>query len=158
MHDCGLESRGDGMTRSIFGFAFAVALLASGAIASETQEPQAAPTPVPQAEDGPVLEAITQRQVVLRYPVVYPEFHFHDINGNVRLIHRQLISTNAPHLNLNADGVITISADQQRKGAVFVGEWNCGPESYYATIEAYLMDLDGKRSNALQYTIRCNGG
>jgi hypothetical protein len=34
----------------------------------------------------------------------------------------------------------------------------CGPESYYVTLRAFIMNLDGGKSNVVEYTIHCNGG
>lgn len=140
------------MTRSGIGPALgaAVLLAAGGTLASETSAPQ--------QDEGPVLEAITQHQIVLRYQVIYPEFHFHDASGNVHFFHRELVTTNAPKLSFDPDGVVSISAEQQKKGAVLVGQWNCGPETYFVTLRAFLIDLDGRHSNSLEYTIHCNGG
>jgi hypothetical protein len=108
---------------------------------------------------APVLDAVTFHTQLERYQTVYPEFHFHDASGTVRYIHRELIGTNDPGLNaINTDGIIRIAADLQRQGTVFVGSWPCGPGSYYVTIRAFLVNLEGGKSNTLQYTIHCNGG
>lgn len=108
---------------------------------------------------APVLEAVTFHTTLERYQTVYPEFHFHDASGMVRYIHRELVETDDPGLTaINADGIIRIPAELQRAGTVFVGDWSCGPGKYYVTIRAFLVNLEGRRSNALQYTIHCNGG
>lgn len=108
---------------------------------------------------APVLDAVTFHTQVERYQTVYPEFHFHDASGTVRYIHRELVGSNDPGLNgINTDGIIRIAADLQRQGTVFVGGWPCGPGSYYVTIRAFLVNLEGGKSNTLQYTIHCNGG
>jgi hypothetical protein len=39
-----------------------------------------------------------------------------------------------------------------------VGGWHCGPETYYLTIQAFMMNLAGLKSNVVEYTIHCNGG
>lgn len=44
------------------------------------------------------------------------------------------------------------------RGAVYTGGWPCGPESYYVTIQAFVMNLDGQKSNVVEYTIHCNRG
>jgi len=107
----------------------------------------------------PVLEAVTFHTQMQRYQTVYPEFHFRDASGTVRYIHRELVATDDPgRRGINTDGIIRIPAELQRKGTVFVGGWDCGPGSYYVTIRAYLINLEGRKSNTLQYTIHCNGG
>jgi hypothetical protein len=96
--------------------------------------------------------------VTQRYETIYPEFHFHDSSGTVRFIHREITATNSPKPLTIRDGVINISAEQQIKGAVYTGGWTCGPESYYVTIQAFVMNLDGQKSGVVEYTIHCNGG
>lgn len=112
------------------------------------------------AQQGtPVIESVTMHEDDGgRYPVIYPEFHFHDPSGTVRFIHREIVSTNAPKPLRIQDGVIDISPDQQIRGATYVGGWRCGPESYYVTVRAFIMNLAGSKSNEVQYTIHCNGG
>jgi hypothetical protein len=107
----------------------------------------------------PVIDSVTMREDDGgRYPVVYPEFHFHDPSGTVRFIHREIVTTNDPKNRGAKDGLIEISANQQIQGATFVGGWSCGPESYYVTLRAFMMNLDGGKSNVVEYTIHCNGG
>jgi hypothetical protein len=108
---------------------------------------------------APVLESVTFHTEMERYETVYPEFHFHDASGTVRLIHRELVATNDGELrNINRDSIILIPAQLQRAGTVFVGGWVCGPGSYYVTLRAFLLNLQGGKSNTLEYTIHCNGG
>jgi hypothetical protein len=107
----------------------------------------------------PVIDSVTLREEVGgRYPVVYPEFHFHDPSGTVRFIHREIVATNDPKNRGAKDGLIEISANQQIQGATFVGGWSCGAETYYVTLRAFIMNLDGGKSNVVEYTIHCNGG
>ncbi len=56
------------------------------------------------------------------------------------------------------DAVIDISPEQQMSGAVYTGGWGCRPESYYVTLQAFVMNLDGQKSNVVEYTIHCNRG
>jgi hypothetical protein len=107
---------------------------------------------------GPVIDSVTTRTVMLRYETVYPDFHFHDPSGTVRFIHREITSTNSPKPLKVQDGVINISPEQQIKGAVYTGGWTCGPESYFVTLQAFVINLDGQKSNTVEYTIHCNAG
>jgi hypothetical protein len=93
-----------------------------------------------------------------RYSVVYPEFHFHDPSGTARFIHREVVATNAPKALPVNDGVIDISANQQIRGATYVGGWHRGSESYYVGLRAFILNLEGVKSNIVEYTIHCNGG
>jgi hypothetical protein len=112
------------------------------------------------AQSAPTLDSVSMHEDDGgRYAVIYPEFHFHDASGTVRYIHREVVTTNAPMpVKANSDGIIKISAGQQIRGATYVGGWHCGPETYYVTLRAYLMDLAGAKSNVVEYTIHCNGG
>jgi hypothetical protein len=108
---------------------------------------------------APVIDLVTIRTDIERYEVVYPEFHFHDPSGTTQLIHREIIATDWPKpLRFNKGGAISISSEQQIKGTTFVGRWRCGPETYYLTIQAYMENLAGLKSNVVEYTIHCNGG
>jgi hypothetical protein len=107
---------------------------------------------------GPVIDSVSMRKEMQRYETIYPEFHFHDPSGTVRFIHREITATNSPKPSTVRDGVIDISPEQQMRGAVYTGGWPCGPESYYVTIQAFLMNLEGQKSNVVEYTIHCNGG
>lgn len=113
-------------------------------------------------QSGPVIDSVTLREDDGgRYQAIYPEFHFHDPSGTVRFIHREVVATNAPasvRIRVNGDGIVNVSANQQMQGATYVGGWHCGPESYYVTLRAFVMNLDGAKSNVVEYTIHCNGG
>jgi hypothetical protein len=108
----------------------------------------------------PVIDSVTLREDDgARYPVIYPEFHFHDASGSVRFIHREVVTTNSPKpLQPRTDAVIDISANQQMQGATYVGGWHCGPETYFVTLRAYVVNREGSKSNLVEYTIHCNGG
>jgi hypothetical protein len=111
------------------------------------------------AQDGaPVIDSVSIRKETQPYDIVYPEFHFHDASGSVKCIHREVIATNWPQPLTVKDEVISISAAQQVKGATFVGRWKCGPETYYVTLQAFLMSLAGVKSNLVEYTVHCNDG
>jgi hypothetical protein len=109
-------------------------------------------------EGAPVIDSVTMRNETQQYEIVYPEFHFHDTNGAVKCIHREVIATNAPHPLTVKDAAISICAEQQVKGATYVGRWNCGPETYYVTLRPFMLSLAGLKSNLVEYTIHCNGG
>jgi hypothetical protein len=101
-----------------------------------------APTLVIAQQSVPVIDSVTFHENDQgRYPVVYPEFHFHDASGTVRFIHREVVASNAPNAPSVKDGVINISANQQIQGATYVGGWHCGPESYYVKLRAFVVNL-----------------
>jgi hypothetical protein len=111
---------------------------------------------------GPVLLSISLRlapQIGNMVPQnIIPDFHFRAPNGNAVLLHRELVETSANNFHLNPATAINISPDVQKKGAVISGGWNCGTGQYYATVNAYIMDDNGIRSNTVRYTVHCNGG
>lgn len=105
----------------------------------------------------PILDEITQKTLHPVYDVVVNEFHFHDPDGDVRFIHRELVETNGPDKTI-VDGVVRLPVALQKRGAVYAGEIRCGPNSYYIKLRAYLIDGAGNRSNTMDYTVHCNGG
>jgi hypothetical protein len=136
------RAAGSDMSRTLF----AVAII--GAVAF---------TVVASAQNaGPVMDSVSMRTEMQRYETIYPEFHFHDPSGTVRFIHREITATNSPKALKVRDGLIDISSEQQMRGAVYAGGWPCGPESCYVTIQAFVMNLDGRKSNVVEYTIHCN--
>jgi hypothetical protein len=48
--------------------------------------------------------------------------------------------------------------DVQKKGAVVSRGWHCGVAMYCVMLRGYIIDADGNRSNAIEYTLPCNGG
>jgi len=118
--------------------------------------------PVSSKPGGPVLVSMSVRmgpQIgTLVQQNIIPEFHFVAPNGNAVLLHRELLTTSANNFHLNPSTAINIPAEAQKQGAMIAGGWNCGQGKYYATVSAFIMDLDGNRSNAIKYTVHCNGG
>jgi hypothetical protein len=107
---------------------------------------------------APVIDSVTLRKETERYEIFYPEFHFHDPSGSTQFLHRELIATDSTKAYNLRNGLISISPDQQAKGATYVGRWRCGADKYYVTIQAFMMNLAGLKSNVVEYTIHCNGG
>ena len=105
----------------------------------------------------PTLDKIELRETVDRYDKIYPTFYFHTPDGDVTTVHREIISTNASHQNFNPVSRINVDSDQQRRGAVWVGGWGCGPNPSKTVVRAYLTDSRGNRSNSVEYTVVCKG-
>lgn len=153
--------------------AIGLSLSTASSMAAETQlAPEADITPtitVEQPKDpvsskpgGPVLLSMSVRlgpAVLNMIPkTIIPEFHFVAPKGNAVLLHRDLVETSANNYHFNPATAINVPADAQKKGAVISGGWSCNQGRYYTTLSAYIMDADGNRSNAVQYTVHCNGG
>jgi hypothetical protein len=110
-------------------------------------------------QSGPVIDSVSMREDDSGpHMVIHPEFHFHDSTGSTIHIHREVVASNEPQPRNAKDGVINISPQRQMQGAVFVGGWHCGPESYFVTLRAFMMNAAGGKSNVVEYTIHCNGG
>ncbi|WP_158915934.1 hypothetical protein [Caulobacter sp. S45] len=133
----------------------AVAVALAGCV-GETVAPPVAST-APNAGSPPVIDEITQRTVRPVYDTVVNEFHFHDADGDVRFIHRDLVETNGP-IEKVQDGLVRLPPEMQKRGAIYIGYVRCGPNSYHMKMRAYLIDDAGNRSNTMDYTVHCNGG
>jgi hypothetical protein len=113
--------------------------------------------------NAPVIQSLTARYLV-RAPKgniidIIPDIHFVAANGNAIVVHRELIDTSGAISQTQLkDATIDIPAAAQKRGAVISGGWVCGTSVYYVTIRAFIMDTDGNKSNAVEYTIHCNGG
>jgi len=158
----------------IFTSAVCAAVVAVGhASATETllvPEPEVAPTitaerpvnPVSSKPEGPVLLSMSVRlgpaPLNMTPKTIIPEFHFVAPHGNAILLHRDLIATSANSIHLNPSTAINIPPEAQKKGAVISGGWTCTNSEYYTTISAYIIDSNGNESNAIKYTVHCNGG
>ncbi|HTW75795.1 MAG TPA: hypothetical protein VMD56_12835, partial [Steroidobacteraceae bacterium] len=115
------------------------------------------------ASTAPILQSVTLRTNVPNgfggFFSVVPDFHFIAPAGNAVYLRRELVSTDGNFAGANIRGAdIHIAPEVQRRGATLSGGWRCGVARYYLTIRAYVIDADGNRSNAIEYTIHCNGG
>ncbi|SRR5579859_3284715 len=107
----------------------------------------------------PVIDQVTYRTTDQNNnPVIYPELHFRSSDGNVVAIHRELVSNDSPKALLNyiSDSPVAVSPDQQKKGAVYSGGWQCGADRYRAQLRAYLIDTNHNHSNTVDYSIDCS--
>lgn len=109
----------------------------------------------------PVLQSITATyntvgQTGARFDIM-PHFHFRAPGGNAVTLRRELVETDSA---ITQEGIrsadLHIPAAEQRAGATINGGWVCGPGRYHVTLRAYLVDAQGNRGNALQYTLHCN--
>lgn len=103
----------------------------------------------------PRLDKVEMRETIQRYDMIYPTFYFHAPGGDVVEVHREIIASNVQHPNFNPVSHINVDPEQQRKGAVWVGGWGCGPNASITTVRAYLLDSRGNQSNSLDYTVTC---
>ena len=113
------------------------------------------------AAGAPILKSITAKyDVMMRNGMrvdIQPEFHFVAPHGDAVRLRRALVETDSDVKASDIrDAPIRIAPGQQVKGAVIKGGWPCGQGHYHVTLLAWLEDVQGRRGNALQYTIHCN--
>lgn len=105
----------------------------------------------------PVIDEVTYRTAQDQNQIVYPELHFRAPEGNVVAIHREIISNDSPMMPVHflSDARVDINPEQQKRGAIYVGDWKCGPDHYHVQLRAYLIDSNHNHSNAVDYSINC---
>jgi len=87
-----------------------------------------------------------------------PDFRVTGPKGNL-VMRRELVeSDGAFGLTQAASYALDISADAHPDGVLPSGGWVCGSAKYFITLRTYVIDANGRHSNALRYTIHCNGG
>jgi len=118
--------------------------------------------PVSFKPGGPVIQSISAQVPdtgpLLVTRLLSTQFHFVALNGNAVLLHREVATTSANNFTLTPNQAINIPPDAQKQGAMVTANWNCNVNAHYVTFRAYIMDMDGNRSNDVQYTVHCNGG
>jgi hypothetical protein len=145
------------------GVCVACAALSACQSTSVAKSDPAGPPAAPSSAAAPILQAVTIREhVSTGYGTFFdyvPDFHFIAPNGNAIMLRRELVATSGAIAQTQiGSATINIPADAQKKGAVISGGWRCGVQQYYVTLRAFVIDADGNRSNAIEYTMHCNGG
>jgi hypothetical protein len=126
-----------------------------------TSEEQAA-SDASSGAGAPLLEWIKGRSSVLTPDGAavesVPDFRVTAPKGNL-VMRRELVeSDGAFGLTQAASYAMDISADAHPDGVLPSGGWVCGVAKYFITLRTYVIDASGRHSNALRYTIHCNGG
>lgn len=133
--------------------------------ATDTAQPPTAtpteetpPTPTEETSVAPVIDSYDlQKEDVDDGVIVYQRFHFHDEDGDVNRIDYRVLSASVDGLDVEG-GRVDISANAQKSGDTITGEWDCGSDNYEVTLEAFLRDAAGNRSEPVEYTIVCGRG
>lgn len=116
---------------------------------------------LPTSENAPHIDSFTLSQD--RTPngvVVTREIIFHSPKGNAASMHFDVISTSSPAPDIRTnDGKIMSSADQQKRGALYIQRFNCGVfRAPYSVVQrGLIIDADGERSNSIDFTVKCPG-
>jgi hypothetical protein len=96
---------------------------------------------------APVLESVTPQ------PDGIAEFRFHAVDGNVVVLHREVLNSAAPRAQL--DSSVDIDPARQRAGATVTDRGVCDGETGRIAIRAFLIDANHYQSNPVEYSIDC---
>lgn len=90
---------------------------------------------------------------------VIPDFHVTVMRSPVVMRRRELVNSDGAFKDTQlASYAVDIAPGSLQNGVIASGGWDCGTSKYFITMRSYVIDADGKHSNALRYTIHCNGG
>ena len=90
---------------------------------------------------------------------VIPDFRVTIMRSPVVMRRRELINSDGAFKDTQAASyAVDIAPGSLQNGVIASGGWDCGTAKYFITMRSYVIDADGKHSNALRYTIHCNGG
>ena len=90
---------------------------------------------------------------------VIPDFRVTVMRSPVVMRRRELVNSDGAFKDTQAASyAVDIPAGSLQNGVIASGGWDCGSAKYFITMRSYVIDADGKHSNALRYTIHCNGG
>jgi hypothetical protein len=114
-----------------------------------TSTPTLVPTP-------PVIKSVDLRyEITSNGKVAFQVITYQDADGDASTVHYEVVSTTNPDVNLK-DGPISASPASQKSGTTLIGTWTCGTSKYEVTLRVVIIDKTDKRSNPMEYTIRCD--
>ena len=88
-----------------------------------------------------------------------PDFRVTVMRSPVVMRRRELVNSDGAFKDTQAASyAVDIPAGSLQNGVIASGGWDCGSARYFITMRSYVIDADGRHSNALRYTIHCNGG
>ncbi len=115
---------------------------------------------LPTAPDAPHIDALTlspgSRDGL---PSVVQQIFYRAPKGNAVTMHFEVVSISSPAPDFGASDIrIGAPAERQQAGTYMVVNSGCGrfPGRYSVVKRAVLIDADGKHSNAIDYSIKCN--
>lgn len=83
------------------------------------------------------------------------DFHFHATDGNVVVLHREVLEAASPRAPVDVS--VDIDPARQKAGAVFTDHWSCQGALGRQAIRAYLIDGNHHHSNSVDYSVDCGG-
>jgi len=112
-----------------------------------------------QKSDVPTITGVTTRESNESGElVIHQEINFFDKDGNTNYVEWELVDLSDPsqrqYIQIT-NGVVNSLFDEQIKGTYTVGTWHCQGRIYVATLDVYLLDRSGNRSEPYRYTIEC---
>ncbi len=89
------------------------------------------------------------------HPGGIADFRFHAADGNVVVLHREVLDNAI--LRAPLDTLLDIDPAQQKAGALFTDRWSCEEQKGRVALRAYLIDGNHYHSNMVEYSIDCGG-
>ena len=118
-----------------------------------------APTPVPTfavGSNAPLIIDITHdQQSSDNGSILFLQIHFQDAEGDAVLLDWELVASTLSGVDVDDDS-INLPAAKQMAGATAIAVWECGNMSYTVVLSLSILDLAGNRSDAVEYSFKCN--
>jgi hypothetical protein len=86
--------------------------------------------------------------------VIYQDILLQDPDGDITYLDIRLVSSTNPNVNV-LPGFVDIPREEQIRGAVWRGDWNCGGGVYDVTLSVTPWDSAGHVGRAFEYTMEC---
>ena len=104
---------------------------------------------------APVLKSVVIREDLSKgYLILYQDVSYYDLDGDAEYVDWTLVSTTKQG-EVVSDGQIYDSVEQQKKGSIFTGVWNCSGGEYSVIVQAIVIDKAGNKSEPLEYNLNC---
>jgi hypothetical protein len=88
---------------------------------------------------------------------VMQDINFEDAGGDAYLADYTILSSTNEDISVE-DGQVKVKPEDQKKGAMFSGKWDCGKQNYDVELSLVLGDAKGNKSEPYKYTIVCGLG
>jgi len=118
-----------------------------------TMKPDSQKNNIPTITGVAMREDIENGELVIRQ-----EINFFDKDGNTNYVEWELVNLSDPsqrqYIQIK-NGEVNALLEEQINGTYTIGAWNCRGHVYVATLDVYLLDKSGGRSEPYRYTIEC---
>lgn len=107
-------------------------------------------------QSSPQIASVTQQTKHTENGIVIDQLiSFSDPEGDAQSITWLILATNSTNKFNVISGSITTAGKAQINGATQLGQWKCGPETYWVEFVVLIADSAGNVSNPYKYTIHC---